>query len=354
MGTESAIPPVDRRLAELAAQQYGVVTRGQLSELGLSAHGIAERVRAGRLHRLHRGVYAVGHSRLRREGHWLAAVLSCGPGAVLSHRCAAALLELRPSAASEIDVTVPTKSGRAKRSGIRVHRSRRLNSHEVSVCDGVPVTSVARTLLDLADVVTPQDLKRAIDEAEYRGKLDLAALIAIVEGNPGRRGGRVLALAQGPPALTRSEFEQRFLSFCRRHRLPTPAVGARIEGFEVDFVWPDASLVVETDGLAAHRTRHAMERDRVRDRRLLLAGYRTVRLTVRALRDEPKVVAADLRALLSGARAGAGGAQAVAPGARAGAGGAQAGTSSARMAATRSRRSSKPPSRSSTSSANAR
>jgi very-short-patch-repair endonuclease len=203
----------------------------------------------------------------------------------------------------------------------------------VTECEGIPVTTVARTLLDLADVLAPQSLKRTIDEAEYRNKLDMASVRAVVTGNPGRRGARVLALALDPPEPTRSTLEQRFLAFCRRHRLPTPAVGARIEGLEVDFAWPDARLVVETDGLAAHRTRRAMERDRVRDRRLLLAGYRTVRLTVRALREEPKEVAADLRALV-----GAG----------------QAGTSSARTAARRSRGSSNPPSRSSTSSASTR
>jgi very-short-patch-repair endonuclease len=333
MDTKGALPPVDRRLAELARRQYGVVDRRQLGELGVGPKGVAERVRTGRLHRVHRGVYAVGHSQLRREAHWLAAVLAFGPGAVLSHRSAAALWELRSSAASAIDVTVPSQSGRRSRRGIRVHRSGRLTWSEVTVCDGIPVTTVARTLLDLADVLSAQALKRAIDEAEYRRLLDMASVIAVAEANPGRRGSHVLALALDPPEPTRSELEQHFLSFCRRHRLPSPAVATRIEGFEVDFSWPEAELIVETDGLAAHRTRRAMESDRHRDRRLLLAGYRTVRLTDRALGEEPDVVAADLRALLCSD---------------------QTGASSARRAATRSRRSSKPPSRSSTSSASAR
>jgi hypothetical protein len=301
MGTESALPPVDGRLAELARRQYGVLARSQLSELGVGPHGIAERVRTGRLHRIHRGVYSLGHTRLRREAYWLAAVLAGGPGAVLSHRSAAALWELRPSTAAAIDVTVPSQHGRRPPRGVRMHRSGRLGDSEVTICDGIRVTTVARTLLDLADVLPQQALKRAVDEAEYQGKLDFASLLAVVEGNPGRRGPLLLALGQDPPELTRSRLEQSFLAFCRRHHLPIPAVGARIEGFEVDFAWPPARLVVETDGLAAHRTRHAMERDRVRDRRLLLAGYRTVRLTVRALRDEPNEVAADLRALLRSA-----------------------------------------------------
>jgi hypothetical protein len=192
------------------------------------------------------------------------------------------------------------------------------------------VTTVARTLLDLADTLATQPLKRAIHEAEYRGLLDLTALEGTVEGNPGRKGAKVLALAKVPPELTRYELEQRFLAFCPRHHLPSPSVGVIVNGFEVDFLWEEERLIVETDGLAAHRTRQAMERDRTRDRRLLRAGFRTVRLTSRALTDGADAVLADLRALL------------------------QAGTSSARRADRRSRSTSKPPRRSSSSSASAR
>jgi very-short-patch-repair endonuclease len=137
-----------------------------------------------------------------------------------------------------------------------------------------------------------------IDEAEYRGRFDLTSLNAVVENNPGRRGDKVIALANGPPQRTRSDLEQDFLDFCRRHRLPRPIVGATIAGYEVDFVWPDARLIVETDGLAAHRTRKAMESDRTRDRRALLAGYLTVRLTDRAIREDEHEVARDLRELI--------------------------------------------------------
>jgi predicted transcriptional regulator of viral defense system len=160
MDTKGAQPPLDVRLAALAKRQHGVVSLGQLLDLGLSLKGIAERVRTGRLHRIHRGVYAVSPARLRTEGYWLAAVLACGPGAVLSHRSAASLWELRAAAAPAIDVTVPSRSGRKRRRGIRVHRSSRLTAEEVMTREGIPVTTVARTLLDLADVLPSQALKR--------------------------------------------------------------------------------------------------------------------------------------------------------------------------------------------------
>jgi very-short-patch-repair endonuclease len=314
MGRKSAPPPLDARLAALAARQHGVVSLAQLLELGIGPHGIAERIRTGRLHRIHRGVYAVSSARLRTEGYWLAAVLACGPGTVLSHASAASLWELRPSSAATIDVTVPGRSGRKRRRGIRVHRSRRLRREETVVRDGIPVTTVARTLLDLADVLPTQALKRAIDESEYQGRFDLNSVTAVVESNPGRRGAKVLALAKEPAQRTRSDLEDDFLAFCRRHRLPRPAVGIEIQGHEVDFAWPDARLIVETDGLAAHRTRRAFEDDRTRDRRTLRAGYHTIRLTDRALRHDQPEVAQDLRDLL-----------------------AQAGTSSARSVARRPR-----------------
>ena len=331
MGKQVAHPPLDVRLAALAKRQHGVVTWAQMLDLGLGPHGIAERVRTGRLHRIYRGVYAVSPARLRKEGYWLAAVLACGLGAVLSHRSAASLWELRPSAAQAIDVTVPSRSGRKRRRGIKVHRSGRLTPAEVMIRDGIPVTTVARTLLDLADVLPAQRLKRAIDEAEYRGRFDLTSLRAVVQANPGRRGAELLDLVAEPAQRTRSDLEDDFLAFCRRHRLPRPDVGATIGGYEVDFVWPDARLIIETDGLAVHRTRRAFEDDRERDRRTLRAGYRTVRLTDRAMRDDELEVTEALRELL-----------------------AQAATSSARRAASRARSSPKPPSRPSSSSASAR
>jgi predicted transcriptional regulator of viral defense system len=172
---------VEEPLAALAARQYGVVTRQQLRDLGIGDTGIEERLRTHRLHRLHRGVYAVGHRALPSRAGWMAAVLACGEGAALSHVAAAAHHEIRQTSASRVDVTVPARSGRRHPRGIRLHRSGRLSKQDVTVHEGIPVTTVARTLLDLADVLDKQALKRTIDEAEYRQRLDMTAVIAAVK-----------------------------------------------------------------------------------------------------------------------------------------------------------------------------
>ena len=289
METENAQPG----LGELARRQWGVVTREQLMQSGLRTRGISDWVRSGRLVRLHRGIYAYGHDRLRVEGRWLAAVLACGPGAVLSHGSGAGLWEIRQSHSTYIDVTVPSRAGRIRRKGIRVHRSGRLTNEEVTVRSGIPVTTVARTLLDLADVLDGQALRRAVTEAEYRGRFDLTSLNAVVEDNPGRRGRQVMEAVHGRRHRTRSPLEDRFLRFMERYGVEDPRTNAWIEGYEVDFVWARAGLVVELDGVAAHTTRAALNADRLRDRRLWRAGLRTIRLTSEALED-PEAVLADL------------------------------------------------------------
>jgi very-short-patch-repair endonuclease len=276
-------------LGRLAQRQWGVVTRAQLIEVGLRDRGIAEWVRAGRLRRLYQGVYAVGHDRLMRQGRWLAAVMACGPGAALSHRDAAVLWDLRQSNSAYIDVIVPSQSGR-KREGLRIHRSSRLRPEEVTVRHGIPVTTVARTLLDLADVLDRQALKRTITEAEYLNLFDLAAINAVVQNNPGRRGATLIEAAGGRLHRTRSKLERRFLGLLERHRVEAPETGVWIEGYETDFVWTRAGLVVELDGFAAHRTRAKFDADRLRDRRLWRAGLRTMRLTSEALDDEEAVL----------------------------------------------------------------
>jgi very-short-patch-repair endonuclease len=282
------------RLRRVAGRQWGAVSRRQLVALGFSARGIEEWVRTGRLLRLHRGVYAVGHDRLRIEGRWLAAVMACGPGAVLSHRDAAQLWELRQTGASTIDVTVPSQNGRIRRKGIRIHRSGRLAPEEVTVRHGIPVTTVARTLLDLADVLDAQALRRAVTEAEYHGRFDLPSLIAVVESNPGRRGRKLMTAAtEGRHHRTRSRLEDRFLRLIEKWGVEEPQANVWIEGYEVDFVWTRVGLVVELDGVAAHTTRAALNADRLRDRRLWRAGLRTIRLTSEALAD-PEAVLGDL------------------------------------------------------------
>jgi very-short-patch-repair endonuclease len=287
---------VDRRLAALAASQHGLLTRAQLSALGLDDRGIGRRVRARRLHRIHRGVYAEGHPRLTRKGRFLAAVLAYGDRAVLSHRSAAVLWGLLPERGPRIDVTVPSSNGRTRRGAIVVHRCR-LGPDELASRWRIPVTTPARTAIDLADHLGPRALERVLDEAHYLG-LDLAELRPI----PGRRGAgrlaRLLGDHEAGSTRTRSDFEELLLALCRRAGLPEPRVNSVIEGFEVDFCWPQARLVVETDGWRAHGSRGAFERDRVRDAALVEADWRPMRITWRRLRRELDAVAAQLRTIL--------------------------------------------------------
>ena len=303
MNPESDQPSGDAAVAAVAEQQYGLVTRAQLRGLGVGETGIRQRIRTGRLHRVHRGVYAVGHAVFPAPAHDLAAVLACGAGAALSHVAAAAHLGIRASAATLVDVTVPRRSGRRSPRGIRVHRSGRLAPEDVTVHESIPVTTLARTLLDLADVLSDQSLKRAIDEAEYLRLLDTAALIAVVHRNPGRRGARLLTAAMGPLELTESALEDRFMALVERHGLPRPKVGATVAGPRADFYWPEAARVVELDGFAAHGTRARFESDRRRDRVLARAGKRTIRLTANALAYDEEAIADDLADAFSRSRA---------------------------------------------------
>ena len=279
-------------LGELARRQWGVVTRAQLSDFGVGDSGVRDWVQRGRLHRLHRGIYAYGHDRLRVEGRWLAAVLACGPAAVLSHGTAARMWEIRQSNSALIDVTVPSRAGRIRRKGIRIHRSGRLAPQEVTVRNGIPVTTVARTLLDLADVLDTQALRRAVTEAEYTNRFDLTAFNAVVQDNPGRRTRKLMTAAfEGRQHRTRSPLEDRFLRFMDRWGVEEPECNAWIEGYEVDVAWTRVGLVVELDGVAAHGTRAAVRRDRRKDRVLWRAGFRTMRLTADALDAEEEVLA---------------------------------------------------------------
>jgi very-short-patch-repair endonuclease len=300
--------PGDHPIAELAAAQFGIVERSQLRALGLSDAAIARRVRAGRLHRLRRGVYAVGHPVLGQRGRWLAAVLACGPDAVLSHASAAALWDLRPSDAVTIDVTV---RGSSRRRGprLRVHRTRDLPAHEAETATGIPVTSPARTILDLAATL-PNDraLERVLDRAEILRLTDVKALVATAGARTGHRGAarlrRMLADHTPGTTVTRSELEERMLALYREHGLPQPRVNDSVAGLEVDFLFAEHRIVVETDSWQHHHTRAAFERDRARDAALALAGHRVLRFTDRQIKRDAATVAAAIRAALAaGARA---------------------------------------------------
>ncbi len=219
-------------------------------------------------------------------------MLTCGPGAVLSHGSGAALSGIRQSGAGVIHVTVPSRAGRIRRKGIRIHRSGRLTAEEVTVIDGIPVTTVARTLLDLADDLDLHALRRAITEAEYRNLFDLTALNAVVESNPGRRTKKLMTAAtEGRLHRTRSPLEDRFVRFIDRYGVEDPECNVHLEGYEVDFLWRRVGLAVELDGLAEHGTREAVRRDRRKDRALWRVGVRTMRLTGDALDAEEEVLA---------------------------------------------------------------
>ena len=303
MGGKGDTRERDRRVAYLATRQHGLISSEELLALGLGYDGIEDWVRRGRLHRLYRGVYAVGHAALSREARWLAAVLALGPGAVLSHRSAASLSELRASAATFIDVCVPNANGRRRRDGIRVHRSTTLRPGDVTRRRGIPVTTVARTLVDLAEVVPRRSLERAADQAEITRRFDLVALRSIIAAQPRRTGcARVATLLHEHAIgsdLTRSELEARMLAICARAGIARPAVNVRVAGLEVDFFWADQRLVAEADSRRYHETRAAFERDRQRDAILLAEGVRVVRFTERRILAEPDEVAATLLRLVT-------------------------------------------------------
>lgn len=297
----------DREIAALATRQHGVITRRQLAAAGLHPSAIDRRVRCGRLIALYRGVYAVGHTALCAEGRMLAAVLACGPRAVLSHASSALVWRLRRSGARLIDVTVPTGAGRVRRrADLRVHRRADLGADEVTTRGGIPITTPARTILDLAADLDRRGVERAIDEAEVLGLFDPRAFCAVVEAHPNAQGARrlaaVLATHTAGSTLTRTDLEELFLGFCAAQGLQRPRVNHGIAGLEADFFWPEPLLVVEVDGYRFHRTRAKFERDRQRDALLAARGVRVLRFTDRQIKQRPSEVLDALRS--AGAPAG--------------------------------------------------
>lgn len=297
---ECSTHPVDAAIATIAARQHGVIARIQLLRLGLGRKAIDHRVKLGRLHVVHRGVYAVGHPRLTIHGRWMAAVLASGEHTRLSFRSGAMLWCIRRTDRGLIEVTSPHR-GRG-RPGIERHYAE-LPSDEVTVHQGIPVTTVPRTLLDLATVLTPTQLARAVNEAEVQRLTHTLSLDALLARYPRRPGVPALrALLGRRVTVTRSELESRFLEFLTDAGLPLPETNAHIQvdgiWYEVDCLWRQHGLVVELDGREVHGTGAAFESDRARDRILQAAGFRVIRITWRQLHESPDAVAADLRALL--------------------------------------------------------
>jgi very-short-patch-repair endonuclease len=293
--------PGARKIGWLADRQHGVVAHWQLVRLGFGRNSIQHGLSSGRLYQLYRGVYAVGHTSLSWRGRVLAAVLACGVDAVASHQSAGMLEGVRQSARAVVDVTVPGRSRRS-RSGIAVHAVRVLHPDDRTIVDGIPVTSIPRTLLDLAEVLQPRQLRRTIEDAEKLRVLDLRALERLMARSPGRRGLKPLraVLAEYVEApITRSELERLFAELLERAGIERPQMNVIVAGREVDAVWHAARLIVELDSRTHHMTTAAFEEDRRRDADLMLAGYRVLRITWRRLRDEPEEVAATVRELLA-------------------------------------------------------
>ncbi len=288
-------------IARLAERQHGVIGRRQLIELGVAVRTIEEWLDGGRLHALHREVFAVGHSRIDDAGRRWAAVLAYGEGALLSHRSAAMLWGLARQRSPLIDVTAATgRQGIHRREGIFIHRGR-LHPEDRAVRGGLPVTTVGRTLFDFAEFASLKHLESAWEEADRLGLLELCAVEQVCERGYGRRAlkpiRRLLAEARAA-TITRSPLEEAFAAFCRDHDLPTPSFNTTVLGFEVDALWPRERLAAELDSWEFHRHRAAFERDRARDTTLQVAGYRTIRITDRRLKQEAATMAKQLRALL--------------------------------------------------------
>jgi very-short-patch-repair endonuclease/predicted transcriptional regulator of viral defense system len=294
----------DRFLAVLAERQYGVVSRRQLMEAGWSTGSLEKRIRSGRLHQLQAGIYLVGHPLIEREGRWMAAVLASGPEAVLSHWSAAALWMIRPNSREKIDVTVPHRSRSSDL--VRRHISP-VPPDERTDEDGIPVTTVPRTIFDLAATESTDVVENLLRETEFLELRDRLSLRDLVERYPGKRGVRRVRTAlerleEEPVGRKRSMLEERFAPFLRRHRLPLPRFNDWIllgeRRYKVDCHWPDLRQIVELDGRQGHKTRAAFRDDRARDRKLHVAGYSVIHITWNQLDDEPEAVAADLRVVL--------------------------------------------------------
>src|SRR5207344_3002200 len=294
-GKSSRRRGADRVIADLAARQHGVVALFQLAALDLDAQIVDRRVAAGRLHHVHQGVYAVGHPRLSRNGRFMAGVLAGGRGAVLSHSSAAVLWGLREDPGGPVDITAPNRRGRWP-SGISAHRDGVLQACDCTTRDGIPCTTVAKTLLDFAGSASMWELRKAVAEAEVLRLLHFAEIRRLIKRNRGRRGVARLRLIldelDPDTRRTRSDLERLFLRMCSRNELPRPEVNVPLEvdgrRLEPDFLWRDAGLIVEADGRRYNDTASAFQHDRRREQRLQLAGWRVSRCTWEQVENEPR------------------------------------------------------------------
>jgi hypothetical protein len=286
-------------LAALATHQRGVVAASQLRDLGYSEGAIRRAAAAGRLFQVHRGVYAVGHNCLSDHARCLASTLACGHAAMASHQSAAWLWGIAPTLPARIDVTMPARGHR--REAIRIHHSTILEEDDRALVDGIPLTAVPRTLLDLASNQSQRRLVSAIDRCERLGLLDVPKIDALIERSGrhrGRRGlGRALDIYRDP-VFSRARSERLFRALVECAGLPLPAINTFVAGHEIDAYWEVERFAVEIDGWDAHRTRASFESDRRRQEDLKLAGIDSIRITARRVEKEPSEIGSRLGRLL--------------------------------------------------------
>lgn len=287
----------------LVREQHGAVARRQLVELGLSSRRIERRVSSGRLHPVWRGVYAVGRPLLDRSGRWMAAVLACGRDAVLSHGSAAALWGFGAEQGGLIDVSVPARS-RSRQPGIRVHRRTEMVLGDATVHEGIPLTPPARTLIDQATRLRPMQLERAVNEADKLDRIRADALHASLDDYRGQPGVAPLRKLLDPFAfrLSDSELEQLVRPLARTVGLPVPETKTWVNGYEVDFFWPELGIVLEADGLKYHRTASQQKRGLERDQTHLAAGMWPLRFSHWQIKHDPAHVRRILRTTAERAR----------------------------------------------------
>ncbi|MCW2983443.1 MAG: hypothetical protein JWR63_1013 [Conexibacter sp.] len=294
-------------MAVLAAERHGVLARRVLREHGIADGTIDDRLRQRRLVSLHRGVYALGHAELRDEGRWLAAVEAYGPSAALSHATAGALWAIHDAPVLPVHVTLAKRSGSARRSGTVPHRVATMAAGEVVLHRAIRVTSVARTILDLAATVRGRRLEQVVRRASRLRLFDLVEQRAILDRHPRRPGAAELARlllrldGRGTDDF-RSRMEIAFAQLCDDYTLPRPLINGIVLGERVDFHWPGTTLIIETDGFEFHAMPTTFAEDRRRDQRLALAGYTVVRLTWDQVTGDARATAATVSALLSQCR----------------------------------------------------
>jgi hypothetical protein len=279
-------------LAELATQQHGVVSiRQMVGSLGYSRSAVTRAAASARLHRLYRGVYAVGHTDLSLRGKCFAAVLACGPGALLSHHSAAWLWGIARWSPIPLSVTAPSR--RAPRPPIKLHHARALIAQDLDVIECIPVTAVPRTALDLAATLGPDPLLRLLERAEELRLFDLRHFDDLLARTTGHAGAgrlrRALELYR-PAPFSRSGLERRFLELVAEAGLPRPVTGFGEEGYELDVYWPEERFAVELDTYETHGSHRAFESDRLRQENLKLAGIEMIRVTGHRLDREPRKV----------------------------------------------------------------